>query len=259
MQKPQINQIYYSDSLTLMKMWPDNIFDHCITDPPYNMSKKKGLGWAYSNHITMSEDWDQFSRSDYLSFTRSWITEVSRLVKPNGNIFIFGTFHNIYDIGNIILDMNFKIINSIVWFKPNAQPNITCRMLTESTEYIIWLCNGTSKQASKWTFNYDVAKKLNGGKQMRNMWEIPYPSIKERMYGKHPAQKPLSLLSRILLIATNPDELILDCFAGSGTTGVVAKNLNRNYVMIDNKQEYIDIAKIRLEKVKIEPSLKLFV
>lgn len=234
-----------------MRQWDDACVDHCITDPPYNMSKKNGLGWAFSSHVTMSEEWDIYPREEYLAFCRAWIEEVCRVVRPNGNLFIFGSFHNIYDLGHIIHDLDRKILNSIVWFKPNAQPNITCRMLTESTEHIIWACNAPKDEATGWVFNYDVAKDLNGGKQMRNMWACPYPSKTERQHGRHPSQKPIDVLTRIMLIATQPDELVLDCFGGSGTTGVVAQSFDRNWVMIERNPEYSEIARSRLDQVRI--------
>jgi len=246
-----INTLYEGDCVEIMRKWEDDAIDHCITDPPYNMSKKNGLGWAFSSHVTMSENWDMFTRSDYLDFTRAWLTEVCRLVKPNGNLFIFGSFHNIYDIGSILSEMGLKIINSIVWYKPNAQPNITCRMFTESTEHIIWACNALKDEAKNWTFNYDIAKKLNNGKQMRNVWEVPYPPKSERQLGKHPSQKPLGVISTIVLTGTNPGDIILDCFSGSGTTGVVAQSFDRNWVMIENNSEYNEIARKRLESVKV--------
>mgnify|MGYP000309449841 CR=1 FL=1 len=249
--KPKANTIYKGDCIEIMRTWGDDCIDHCIVDPPYNMSKKKGLGWSFSSHVTMNEKWDIFSRKGYLQFTKSWLSEVCRVVKPNGNIFVFGSFHNIYDLGYLINEMDLKILNSIVWFKPNAQPNITCRMFTESTEHAIWACNAPKKKATGWVFNYDVAKKLNGGKQMRNMWSIPYPSAKERRFGKHPSQKAINVILRAILLLTNPGELILDCFAGTGTTGVVAQNFGRKWVMIDNNHEYIKIAKARLRNVKI--------
>jgi site-specific DNA-methyltransferase (adenine-specific) len=249
--KPEANTLVHGDSLEVMRRWDDNSFDHCITDPPYNMSKKKGLGWAFSSHVTMSEDWDRYGRAEYLEFSRRWLDEVCRLVRPNGNIFLFGSFHNIYDLGHLLNERGLKIINSIVWFKPNAQPNITRRMLTESTEHILWACNAPREQATGWVFNYEIAKKLNGGKQMRNMWSIPYPSPKERKHGKHPAQKAADLLSRIILIATRPGDLILDCFGGSGTTAVAAQSFNRRWVMIEKNREYIDISRSRLENVRL--------
>jgi site-specific DNA-methyltransferase (adenine-specific) len=246
-----IDHIYQADCIQLMQKWPDHSFDHCVTDPPYNISKKNGLAWAFSSHITMSEEWDLFTKDEYLAFSRLWIKEVTRLVKPNGNIFIFGSYHNIYDIGHILNELDLKIVNSITWYKPNAQPNITCRMLTESTEYIIWACNSTKNKAHNWTFHYDTAKKFNAGKQLRNMWSIPYTPKKEKVFGYHPSQKPVDLIARILLIATDPGDNILDCFAGSGSIGVVASNLNRHWVMIENKKEYVQIAKDRIKKEKI--------
>ena len=255
--KPHDNTLYEGDCIEIMKQWDDNSIDHCITDPPYNISKKNGLSWAFSSHVTMSEEWDSYSRGEYLEFSEAWLTEVCRVVRPNGNIFVFGSFHNIYDLGYIIHDLDLKVLNSIVWFKPNAQPNITCRMLTESTEHIIWACNAPKDKATGWVFNYDVAKKLNGGKQMRNMWSIPYSSSKERMYGKHPSQKSIQLISRIMLVATNPGDLVLDCFGGSGTTAVVAQSFERRWVMIENHPEYNEIARLRLENTRVPMPLEI--
>ncbi len=118
------------DALDVLARLPNSSFDACIADPPYNMSKKKGLGWAFSKHVTMEEAWDRFSKEEYFGFCFKWITEVCRVVKPNGNLFLFGTYHNIYTMGFILQQLDLKILNSIVWVKPNAQPNITCRMFT---------------------------------------------------------------------------------------------------------------------------------
>ncbi len=249
--KPQVNTQYTGDCLEIMRQWEDDCFDHCIADPPYNISKENGLGWAFSSHVTMSEDWDIFPREEYLAFTRAWLEEVCRVVKPNGNLFVFGSFHNVYDLGHIIHELDLKVLNSIVWFKPNAQPNITCRMLTESTEQIVWACNAPKDEATGWVFNYEIAKWLNGDKQMRNLWRIPYPSQKERRYGKHPSQKPEELIGRILLIATRRGDLVLDPFGGSGTTGVVAQSYRRQWVMIEQNPEYVQIANERLRHVKV--------
>ena len=239
------------ECISQMRNWDDDCIDHCITDPPFNLSKKEGLGWAFSSHVTLTEEWDIFSREDYLAFSESWIKEVTRVVKPNGNIFIFGSYHNIYDMGHIISELGLKIVNSIVWFKPNAQPNITCRMLTESTEHVIWACNAQDGKAKNWVFNYDVAKKLNSGKQMRNVWSIPYTPKSEKQFGKHPSQKPIDLLSRMILIASNEGETILDCFGGSGTTAVVANSYSRNWILIDQDPKYNEIARDRIKNVHV--------
>lgn len=248
---PQLcNQIFCDDALSLMKTWPDNCIDACITDPPYNIAKKKrGLGWAFSSHVTINCEWDRFVDNDYSEFTYKWLREVCRITKPNGNIFIFGSYHNIYLIGAIAQHLNLRIVNSIIWAKPNAQPNITCRMFTESTEQIIWLCNNQENKAKNWTFNYSVMKSHNNGKQMRNFWEIPTTPKSERKFGQHPSQKPLMLMERIVLASTNAKDLILDCFSGSGSTLVACQKLGRAYVGIERDKKYCQIAQDRLAEI----------
>jgi site-specific DNA-methyltransferase (adenine-specific) len=234
------------DALTVLKRLPDHSFDACIADPPYNMSKKKGLSWAFSNHVTMQESWDQFSKEDYFRFSYQWLSEICRVVKPNGNIFVFGTYHNIYSLGFILQQLDRKILNSIVWIKPNAQPNITCRMLTESTEQLIWACNNSKKLASKWTFQYKEAKKFNNGKQLRNYWSIPITAKSERV-AAHPSQKPQVLLERLVEIATKKGDWVLDPFAGVGTTGVAAVAKGRNTFLIEKKMGYFNAQKLRFD------------
>ncbi len=292
--EPEINTIYQGDCIEVMKQWPEGFVAHCIADPPFNMSKKRGLGWAFSSHVTMQEGWDRFSSDEFFQFNLEWMTEACRLVKPNGNIVIFGTYHNIYQIGFILQEiLKRRIINSIIWFKPNAQPNITARMLTESTEQLIWAVNETPERAKRWTFNYQLAKTLAGGKQMRtvwafrngnlkapqvstnsdearrtevnildnngeeayNLWEIPYPSASEKRHGKHPSQKPEALLDRLIQILTNQNDLILDPFSGAGTTGLVAEKLSRRWIMIENTEEYVKIASERLKELRSKPKL----
>lgn len=242
-----INKILCTDALVEMKSWPDGMVDCCITDPPYNIAKRKrGLSWAFSSHVTMQSEWDRFLEDDYPAFTVAWLQEVCRVTKKNGNIFIFGSYHNIYLIGALAQQLNLRIVNSIIWAKPNAQPNITCRMFTESTEQIIWLCNNTEKAAKGWTFNYNVAKELNDGKQMRNFWQIPTTPSSERIFGKHPSQKPIALMERIVLSATTPSDVVLDCFAGSGSTLVACKRLGRRFIGIEKDKKYCQIARARI-------------
>ena len=249
-EKLPINQILKGDCLQILPTFPDGIFDCCITDPPFNMSKTKGLGWAFSSHVTMQEQWDIFSKDDYFQFTVNWIREVLRVLKTNGNLFIFGSFHCIFTIGFILQNMfDRRIISQIVWFKPNAQPNITCRMFTESTEFIIWAVNNESKKAKNWTFNYETMKAMNNDKQMRNMWEIPLTPRSEKKYGKHPSQKPVSVVNRIILAGTNEGDLILDPFSGSGTTAVVADQHNRKWIMVERDETYNQIAHMRIDEV----------
>ena len=244
---PLWNQIYQGDTLEIMRNWEDGVFHACITDPPYNIAaKRKGLSWAFSSHVTMAEEWDRYDLQGYEGFTRDWLEQVARVVKPNGNIFIFGSYHNIYLIGAVAQRMNLRIVNSIVWAKPNAQPNITCRMFTESTEQILWLCNNDTDHAKNWTFNYKAMKELNHGKQMRNFWEIPVTPKREREHGKHPAQKPLALMERLVLAGTNESELVLDCFSGSGSTLVACEVFKRRWVGIERDSNYNELARQRL-------------
>ncbi len=260
---PEINKIYNGDCIDLMRQWPDRSFDHCITDPPFNISKTRGLSWAFSSHVTMQEHWDHFGKDEFFQFNLAWLNEVCRVVKPNGNILVFGTYHNIYQLGFILQNiLNRRILSSVIWFKPNAQPNITARTLTESTEQIIWAVNETPERAKNWTFNYWQAKELAGGKQMRTVWafdkdegvepynllEIPYAPASERKHGKHPSQKPQTLMDRIIQIATNKGDLVLDCFGGAGTTALSALKFNREYVLMESLEEYCTLANRRLDE-----------
>ena len=243
------HKIIIGDCLKELPKIPNESIDLVFADPPYNMSKKKGLGWKYSKHITMQEQWDIFSKDDYFKFNQKWIKEALRVLKHGGSIWICGSFHNIYQVGFILQHIeDIKINNSIVWFKPNAQPNITCRMFTESTEHLIWASkNGNGK---KWTFNYETMKKMNNGKQMRNVWEIPLTPKKEKWAGEHPTQKPMELLRRVILSCTNEGDTVLDPFVGSGTASVVAKMLNRNSIGIEKEKKYYDIIQKRLNQAQ---------
>lgn len=255
---PRPEEVYEADCIQAMSKWSDASIDCVITDPPYNMSKKKGLGWAFSNHITMESEWDIFSKDEYATFTHDWLKQICRVVKPNGNLLIFGSFHNIYLIGFILQNLlDRRILQQVTWFKPNAQPNITGRLLTESTEYSIWAVNASPEEAKGWTFNYEDSKQFNGGKQLRNMWTIPYTPASEKQLGSHPTQKPLALLMRMVKIWTKPDDLVLDCFMGTGTTAVACEALGRKWVGIEKDEKYAAITKKRLKGVQkeiIEPA-----
>lgn len=247
------HRLIEGDCLRELKNLKDASVDLVFADPPYNISKKKGLGWKYSNHITMQEQWDMFSKDGFLKFNKEWISECLRVLKPGGSLWVCGSFHNIYQLGFILQQFkDVKINNSIVWFKPNAQPNITCRMFTESTEHLIWVVRNGDKNA-RWRFNYSntkekIADQLNPkGKQTRNVWAIPLTPKKEKWAGVHPTQKPEELLRRIILSCTKKGDLVLDPFVGSGTTSVVAKSLDRNSIGIDKESNYIKIAKKRLK------------
>ncbi len=256
---PPRNTILHGDALAILRTWPDACVDHCIADPPFNMSKKKGLGWAFSSHVTMQEAWDRFTDDDFFRFNEEWLREVCRVVKPNGNILVFGTYHNIYQLGFILQSgLNRRILNSIIWYKPNAQPNITARMLTESTEQILWAVNGTPEgrdKARKWTFNYWKAKELGGDRQHRNVLNTsssrlpaitianPIVSARERSNGRHPSQKPVALMEKLLALFTRPGELVMDPFAGTGSLAQAAMRRGRDYVIIEKDAEYYSVAR----------------
>mgnify|MGYP001591644740 CR=1 FL=1 len=247
------HKIIIGNATKKLKELPNESVDLIFADPPYNMSKKKGLGWKYSNHITMQERWDMFSKDEYFKFNQQWIKEALRVLKHGGSLWICGSFHNIYQVGFILQHLeDVKINNSIVWFKPNAQPNITCRFFTESTEHLIWASkNGNGK---KWKFNYEwtkhgIADGINPkGKQTRNVWSIPLTPKSEKWAGEHPTQKPEELLRRVILSCTNEGDTVLDPFVGSGTTCAVAKKHNRNSIGIELNKKYLPIIKKRLNK-----------
>jgi len=255
------NQLFLGDCLEILKAMPSNSIDCLITDPPYNISgydHKKQIGWLKSNDFwkkqkafkKIDEKWDKFSDDDYESFTIEWLSEIKRIVKPNGNIAIFGSYHNIYKIGYLIEKLDLKTINSIIWYKRNAFPNVTQRMFCESTEQIIWCVNGSKKDAKNWTFNYQKMKELNGGVQMRNLFDVPLTKQSEREFGKHPSQKPLEVLNKLVLALTNEGDVVLDCFLGSGTTAVSALQHNRNFVGIEQNYDYLQLAEKRLENIE---------
>ena len=256
-----INKILNNDSLTLLPKIPENSFHHCITDPPYNISGydgKRVIGWYNSNKIwkeekkfnKISEGWDSFSDDEYMIFSKFWIEQIMRIVKPNGNILIFGTYHNIYKLGSLLTNLERKINNSIIWYKRNAFPNITRRMFCESTEQIIWAVNNTQKKAKNWIFNYEQMKELTlNKKQMRNMWDTPMTSITEKKFGKHTYQKPIEVIERLVLGCTNENQSIIDPFSGSGTVSLVAKKHKRKYLGIEKNKEYFKNSKKRLKDV----------
>jgi len=247
------HKIIIGDALEKLKKLKDESVELIFADPPYNMSKKKGMGWKYSKHITMQEEWDMFSKNEYFQFNQQWIKEALRVLKHGGSLWISGSFHNIYQVGFILQHYNdVKINNSIVWFKPNAQPNISCRFFTESTEHLIWVSkNGNGE---KWKFNYEWTKKniednLNPkDKQTRNVWSIPLTPKREKWAGEHPTQKPEELLRRIICSCTKEGDTVLDPFLGSGTTSYVAKKYNRNSIGIELNKKYLPTIKKRMKE-----------
>lgn len=245
--------LFLGDTLKILKKIPNETFDMIFADPPYFLSNG-GITCSNGKMVNVNKaKWDEGkSITDKHKFNLKWIKECQRILKPNGTIWISGSFHNIYSIGMALESLNYKILNNITWYKPNASPNLSCRFFTHSTETILWAAKDKN---TKHTFNYQLMKERNDGKQKRDVWTIPVTPKSEKRFGKHPTQKPIKLLENIILSSTNKGDLILDPFNGSGTTGIVAALYKRNYVGIDNVEEYLNITKTRYSN--IEPSLDI--
>ena len=231
--------LFQGDSLSLLRKLPADSVDMVFADPPYFLSN--GGVTCKSGRMTRVDKgkWDQ-SRGideDY-RFQVTWLKECQRLLKTNGTIWVSGTRHNIFSVGHAMQRLGFKLLNDITWFKKNPPPNLTCRYFTHSTETILWAAKG---EKSKHQFNYALMKKLNLGKQMKSLWTILPPRRAEKQFGKHPTQKPIELLERIVLASTAPGDLVLDPFNGSGTTGIAAARLNRRYLGIELQADYLDL------------------
>lgn len=238
--------LYLEDTFeALEKMYPETI-DMIFADPPYFLSND-GISCSGGKAVSVNKgDWDKIGDlEEKHAFNRKWINLCRRVLKPNGTIWISGTFHNIYSVGMALEQERFKIINNITWQKTNPPPNLACRCFTHSTETILWAQKDDKK--SRHYFNYPLMKELNGGKQMKDVWTEPLTPRTEKKFGKHPTQKPVNLLKRILLASTHESDVVLDPFCGSSTTGVACKLLNRNYIGVDNNLQYIQLSIERLK------------
>ena len=235
-----------NDSLKIMKKFEEKSIDMIFADPPYFLSGD-GITCQSGKMTSVKKGkWDEkISVKEKHNFNKKWIKECKRLLKDNGTIWISGTMHNIYTIGMALEEEGFKIINNITWRKLNPPPNISCRAFTHSTETIIWAKKDLKNAKHK--FNYAKMKEMNEGKQMRDVWETSLVKPSEKKHGKHPTQKPKALLEKIILASTDENDIILDPFSGSGTTGVVANLLNRKYIGIEREKEYIELSIRRLD------------
>lgn len=230
----------------LRKIVPASV-DMVFADPPYFLSND-GITCHAGQMVSVNKgDWDKLSSpAEKHQFNRKWIRLCKRVLAPNGTIWISGTLHNIYSIGMALEQEGFKIINNITWQKTNPPPNLACKCFTHSTETVLWAKKGDSK--ATYTFNYQKMKECNDGKQMKDVWTGPLTPQKEKECGKHPTQKPLYLLERIIEASTNPGDLVLDPFCGSSTTGIAARRLGRRYIGIDNAEEYIELSIRRFQQ-----------
>lgn len=232
---------------TISAKYPEGKFDMVFADPPYFLSNG-GITCRSGKMVKVDKgQWDKSKGSEINhEFNMSWLSRCQSLLKPNGTMWVSGTHHVIYSVGYAMQQLGMKILNNITWEKPNPPPNLSCRYFTHSTETIIW---AAKTEKSKHTFNYDKMRQVNNGKQMKSVWTLTAPSKEEKALGKHPTQKPVQLLERIILASTVEGDLIFDPFAGSSTTGVAALMLKRKFVGCELEEEFIEISSNRLEAV----------
>ena len=239
-------RLYQGDALELLRHARAEMFDMIFADPPYFLSNN-GVTCQSGKMVSVNKGkWDKSEglEADY-QFNLDWLRECQRLLKPNGTLWVSGTSHNIYSVGYAVQSLGYKILNDIAWYKVNPPPNLACRYFTHATETILWAAKNAK---SKHAFNYTLMKQMNGNKQMQSLWHIKPPATKEKRFGKHPTQKPETLLERIVLAASNEGDLVLDPFCGSGTTGVACVRHSRRFVGFDVESEYLQLAQQRLKE-----------
>lgn len=248
------NQILAGDCIEVMNSLPAGSVDLIFADPPYNLQLRGDLHRPDNSKVDAVDDhWDQFDNfAAYDRFTRDWLAAARRLLKPNGAIWVIGSYHNIFRMGAELQNQGFWILNDVVWRKSNPMPNFRGKRLTNAHETLIW---ASKSEAAKYTFNYEALKALNEGVQMRSDWVIPLCTGHERLKDEagdkaHPTQKPEALLHRVIVGTTNPGDVILDPFFGTGTTGAVARMLGRDFIGIEREEAYRAAATKRLERVR---------
>jgi modification methylase len=249
-----LNQIIAGDCIEVMRSLPEGSVDLIFADPPYNLQLRGDLHRPDNSKVDAVDDhWDQFdSFKAYDQFTKDWLAAARRLLKPNGAIWVIGSYHNVFRLGAELQNQGFWILNDVVWRKSNPMPNFRGKRLTNAHETLIW---ASKSEAGKYTFNYEALKALNEGVQMRSDWVIPLCTGHERIKDEagdkaHPTQKPEALLHRVILGTTNPGDVVLDPFFGTGTTGAVAKMLGREFIGIEREATYRAAAEKRIAKIR---------
>lgn len=255
---PSADQILAGDCIEVMASLPAGSVDLIFADPPYNLQLKGELHRPDNSRVDAVDDhWDQFDGfAAYDSFTRAWLKEARRILKPDGAIWVIGSYHNVFRLGTALQDLGFWLLNDVVWRKSNPMPNFRGKRFTNAHETLIWASRG---EGARYTFNYEALKSLNEGVQMRSDWLIPLCTGSERLKDEdgqkaHPTQKPEALLARVLLATTHPGDLVLDPFFGTGTTGAVAKMLGRRWLGIEREESYRKVALKRIDKVRPLPA-----
>src|SRR3989338_7048872 len=236
--------LFKADCRNVMDSIPPGSINMIFADPPYFLSNG-GMSCHAGKRVSVNKgDWDK-SRGieETHKFNLEWLKKCQNILTDNGTIWVSGTAHVIYSIGFAMQQLGFKILNDIAWFKINPPPNLSCRYFTHATETIIW---AAKNKYSKHYFDYPLMRKMNNNKQMQSLWSITAPKTEEKIYGKHPTQKPVALLKRIILASTKIHDIVLDPFTGSSTTGVAAYKLERNFIGIDNNKEYLDLSVKRI-------------
>jgi len=251
------DRILVGDCLAELRRIPAGSVDLVFADPPYNLQLERELLRPNNTRVDGVDDtWDQFdSFADYDAFSRAWLGECRRVLKPDGAIWVIGTYHNVFRLGAELQNLGYWILNDVVWRKVNPMPNFRGRRFTNAHETLIWAAKGPK---SRYTFNYESLKALNDDLQMRSDWLFPICSGPERLKDQdgrkaHPTQKPEALLNRVLLATTNAGDTVLDPFFGTGTTGVAAKRLGRHWIGIERETEYVRAAEARIAKVRPLP------
>lgn len=256
-----LDAVIWGDALQVLPKLPDEMADMVFIDPPYflQLPQKRLLRWKVKTVVEgVDEDWDKFaSFEDYDQFITAILKEVRRVMKATATVWCIGTYHNIHRIGKLMQDLGFWILNDVVWVKTNAMPNWLNVRFTNATETLIWAVK--DKSVKGYTFNAEMARRFSKGKLALNVWELPICIGEERLKdeeGKklHPTQKPKALLERVILVSTKEGDIVLDPLAGTGTTGVVAKNLNRHFVMIEKQREYVEACLKRLNQETSQPT-----
>src|SRR4051812_46917327 len=254
----QVNQVLDGDCVAAMNALPEASVDLVFADPPYNLQLAGNLLRPNNTRVDgVDNDWDKFTDfAAYDEFTRAWLTAARRVLKPDGALWVIGSYHNIYRVGAILQDLGYWILNDVVWRKSNPMPNFRGRRFTNAHETMIW---ATRDQGGRYTFNYEALKAGNEDIQVRSDWTLPLCTGDERLKGGdgkklHPTQKPEALLARVILSASRPDDLVLDPFNGTGTTGAVAKRLGRRFVGFERDATYAEAARRRIAAVEPLPS-----
>jgi site-specific DNA-methyltransferase (adenine-specific) len=248
-------RIYHGDCLDLLAQIPESSVDLVFADPPYFLSNG-GITCHAGKMVSVHKgDWDKSRGPDANhEFNRSWLAAAQRVLKPNGSIWVSGTSHVIHSVGFAMQQLGFKLLNDISWVKPNPPPNLSCRYFTHATETLIW---AAKDKKSRHTFNYKLMKEQNRNKQMKSVWEIRPPESWEKKFGKHPTQKPVALLERILLASTNEGDLVLDPFLGGGTTLVAAFRLHRHALGCELSAEFLSLSLRRICSNLVQVDLSL--